>query len=229
MHSKNKLAIAMLLFMVFLNLGLALASPSGVSIVPGVTDTKPIIPAGFIDAQGGNFTNLNLSGETQTLAWQGYYGEISGNLTLSDGFNHTMYGWNALNLSGAKIFMSRASTIDWSSIAPQNDCAVDETLTGMWSDRVNATFVKDANAEMSVGDVLISANSTCAAWTYVNSSAQSSLFQELILTDGTSTVYATFVEQNSTGFDGSKHDFQMIVPDAYDRSTSTYYFYAEFS
>ena len=219
----------MLLLMVLLSLGLATAAPSGASITPGVTDTRPIIPLGLIDTQGGNYTPLNLSGETQTLAWQGFFGNVSGNVTLSDVNNNTLYSWQALNLSSAKIFASRSSIISWQSIAAQNNCSVDQNLTGTLSDRVNLTFVPSANVEMQVGDVTIAANSTCAAWTYVDSKAQSSVFQELILTDGISTVYAAFMNQSTSGFDSSTHDFQMIIPETQTRSTSTYYFYAEFS
>ena len=229
MRLKNKLAIAMLLLMVLLSLGLAIGAPTGVSVTPISTDTRPIKSLDVIDAQGGNYTPLNLSGETQTLAWQGFFGDIDGNVTLSDAANHTFFSWTAANLSEAKIFASRSSIISWSSIAAQNNCSIDQDLTGTLSDRVNATFVPSINAEMLIGDINISANSTCAAWTYINSTAQSSKFQELILTDGTSTIYAAFVEQNVTGFDSSKHDFQMILPETQNKSTSAYYFYAEFN
>jgi len=219
----------MLLLIVLLTLGLAVAIPSGVFVDQVATDTKPITQIGLINAQGGNFTELNISGETQTLAWQGYYGTIDANLTLSDDKNNTFYGWSAENLSTGKIFASRSSTVSWATIAAQNDCTVDESLTGTLSDRVNSTFSPSTNAEMLIGDINITANSTCAAWTYVNSTAQTDVFQELILTDGSSIVYAAFINQSTQGFDSNSYDFQMIIPETQNRSKSDYYFYSEFS
>ncbi|RLE47578.1 hypothetical protein DRJ25_02055 [Candidatus Woesearchaeota archaeon] len=229
MRLKNKLAIAMLLTIVLLSLGLAIGAPAGAIVNKLSADSMPVRPLGTISALGGKHTPLNLSGETQTLVWQGIFGDISGNVTLSDAANHTLYSWQALNLSNAKIFASRSSTVSWQSITAQNNCSVDQDLTGLFSDRVNATFTPSANAEILVGDISISANSTCAAWTYINSSAQTDKFQELILTDGVSTIYATAIEQNATGFDSSKHDFQMLLPETQNSSTSTYYFYVEYS
>jgi len=52
----------------------------------------------------------------------------------------------------------------------------------------------------------------------------------MALSDGVNTVYATIMEEDVTGYDGSKYDFQMIVPEdgspGFSGATA-YYIYVE--
>jgi hypothetical protein len=53
-----------------------------------------------IDALAGNVTQLNISGASNTQNWAGYYGNVTGTITLenSDGFR--MYTWDLTNPKG---------------------------------------------------------------------------------------------------------------------------------
>ena len=71
--------------------------------------------------------------------------------------------------------------------------------------------------------------------TYVNSTAQSTRFEEVVLYDSPqlgngNIVYATPLEQDYYGFNNQTFDFQMIVPEngapGFSGATA-YYFYAE--
>jgi hypothetical protein len=77
-------------------------------------------------------------------------------------------------------------------------------------------------------------NSTCRSIaTYVNDTAQASLesasFQEMLLQDGYNRmVYATLINQNTTGYNNQKYDFQMIVAEnEWQTTPTTYYLYVE--
>src|SRR3972149_2113802 len=46
-----------------------------------------------LDAFAGNVTQISLTAESQTKAWQGYFGNISGTIVLEDNFGFTFYDW----------------------------------------------------------------------------------------------------------------------------------------
>jgi len=57
-------------------------------------------------------------------------------------------------------------------------------------------------------------------------------FEEMVMYDGTSTVFATILEDQETGYDGTNYDFQMLVPDNGSASWTgaiPYYVYVELS
>ena len=43
-----------------------------------------------IEAEAGNITELTIDDRRTTQAWQGYYGNITGTITLDDANNYTM-------------------------------------------------------------------------------------------------------------------------------------------
>lgn len=227
MHLKRKLGIAVLAIVLALCLQGAMAAPDGAQITAGPGTTKPFLAVTQVDAQGGNSTNLSATTETQTVAWQGFFGEVTGNITLESANGDLFYRWE--NITSGTVFSSRDNAVDFSSIAAQNDCTIDEDLTGTDSDRVSNAFTASSNSELTVGTTTIAANSACATNTFINDAPQSTDFEELILTDdgGTTSIYATFVENDLTGFDGNTHDFQMMVPEFRNETTSTYFFYVE--
>lgn len=228
MRSRHKVGIAVFAIMLAILLPSVLAAPSGMDINAGPATTKGFFGAGLIGAQGGNATSLNASVETQTLAWQGFYGEVIGNVTLRDMNGNQIYSWEQLIENGT-VFASRDSNVDFTNITAQNDCTIDEDLTGTGSDRVNKTFTPSNNTEFRIGTSIIVAGTACTAHTYVNNASQSIDFEEIILTDngGQTSIFATKIENDATGFDGGQHDWQMIVPEYRNETLSTYYFYAE--
>jgi hypothetical protein len=216
---KALIAIALALFMV------ACAVPDGATVTTGTSVTKDFTATGTIGAQGGNATTLSATTETQTLVWQGFYGEVMGNITLKDAQNNALYSWASV---GGVVLASRDSNLLFSNITAQNNCTIDEDITGTGSDRVNNTFRNNSNTNFIIGQVLIAAGTSCATNTYVNNATQTTSFEEIIVTDdgGTTSIYATRIDSGTTGFDGQPHDFQMIVPSYENSTTLTYYMYA---
>ncbi len=224
---KNKklgVLVVFLLTLVLFSYGVY-ATPSGASVTPSAPETWNGGSVGSVAAYGGNITQIDLDSQTQTQVWQGYYGEVSGNMTLNDASGNTMYDWSLLGLSG-EVYASRVNNVAWGSVVAQNTCTTDEGLTGTGSDRVNRTFTASSNTAFSVGATAIGVNTACSTYTYVNNASQSASFEEILLDDGANSIYATFIDADTTGFDGSTHDFQLIVPVS-SGSTTTYYFYVE--
>lgn len=220
----KRVALAILLALM-LSVSPALAAVDGAQGTFGTATSKAFPQATLLDALGGRTTSASLANmSTQTRAWHGFYGLLFGNITLTGGTNYSLFSWTADNTG--VILMSTSSTVAFSNLTAQNTCAVDETLTGQGSDRVNNTFTPSANSELDIGHITIAANSTCATTTYVNS-APNTTYEEVILTDTANTVYATRSSANSTSFRGTPADYQIILPETTNSSSTTYYLYVE--
>src|SRR3989344_2655538 len=68
-----------------------------------------------VDARGGNVTELNIIALTETQSWQGYYGNVTGNIVLQDANTQMFYNWSNTNVSG-RIFASRSNSISWTTV-----------------------------------------------------------------------------------------------------------------
>lgn len=226
----NKFVIAAILLLAISAVA-AYAQPEGAKVTLGTEERGNVsITPGNATAAGGNITQINLSTRTITEAWHGFYGQMQGNITLEDSAGFRMYAW-LFNTTGGEMYASRSNAVSWGVIAAQNDCTIDEDLTGTGSDRTNLTFTPSSNTAFSVGTVNIGAGTACTTYTYVNNASQAVDFEEVILFDNSTntSVYAGLLELDTTGFDGGAYDFQIIVPDNRTTAVETYYFYAELS
>ena len=188
---------------------------------------------GSINAQGGNITNVDITVQSQTNAWQGYYGQVSGNLSLADASGDVMYAWTGPTIQG-EVFASMSNAVTWASIAAVNNitttinCTHGQNITGTGDDRVNKTFTISSGprANTNIGTQTITTNTACAANTYVSGAAPAQdQWEEYILTDGSNTVWATEINDSGTAFTGGAEDFQLIVPA--NQSVLVYYLYVE--
>ncbi|MEM2916440.1 MAG: hypothetical protein QXT19_03740, partial [Candidatus Woesearchaeota archaeon] len=187
--TRSILGIALLLFIAMVSSATVLALPEGLdNITIWASETRTPKTGTPITAQGGNITWLNVSVRSQTIAWQGFVGNLSNSgLVLDDASGDRFYAWNLTNISG-EIYASRNASIYWYNIWPNNICAVDEELTGKGSDRVSKTFTASANTRnFSVGTIEINSSTACSALPFVNGSRQktTNFFENIILTTST--------------------------------------------
>jgi len=196
-----------------------------------------------LQALAGNVSNIDLSGTTITKFWQGYYGDVTGTIVLGNALNFTLYQWASNNPEG-EIYASRIPTIAWdNNIECANDSTVrgEDTFVGSITnasggdvDTVNLTMNKTTHPAITVG----SHTFTNCRSTSVNAAGNGNIFWEVLLqenaTSPVTSIYSAIIAQNTVGFDGSSHDFQMIVPEpgsgteAYPNGvTTTYYFFVE--
>ncbi len=184
-----------------------------------------------ITAYGGNITWLHINLVQQTKSWQGFVGNASGEITLDDTASETLYSWNVTNMSG-EIYASTNCSIDWTTVAALNDCAVDDPLTGTGADSASNTFTPSSNAlTYTILTTTIAAGTACAAWPYVNDLPQSVDFENVILetSNGSNqTIYSAIINGSEPiGFDGEQFDYQMLVPVNQTAGSTTYCLYAE--
>lgn len=210
--------------------------PSGMQVMESTTRT--ISGISNVSAQGGNVTELRIDALTVTKTWQGYFGNITGNIRLDDANNNSFYVWgNTTNVAG-EVYAARNSTIQWSTVnctdAAERD--LEETYLGVTAvdgDSVTNTFNSTTHPSFNVGLTPIDSDSCFSTNANVNNTAQADAFHQILLSDNSSNIlYTTIIEGDTHGFDGRVTDFQLMVGenehDGNDGPT-TYYFFVELS
>lgn len=69
----------------------------------------------LIKAQAGNVSRLTLTGVSVTQAWQGFYGNVTGTITLDDMQNWTFYDWQIAEPQG-EIYAANATISNWETV-----------------------------------------------------------------------------------------------------------------
>ena len=96
-------------------LALAFALPVGASSVSaGTPVTLGTFSPGTASAWGGNITQVNLTINSTTLHWQGFYGSLTGSLKLASGNASnlsTLKTWPVSTISG-QVYVSTSSNVD---------------------------------------------------------------------------------------------------------------------
>ena len=181
--------------------------------------------------QAGNVTEMNISGQTITDHWAGFFGEISGNITLENSDGDVFYDWTGLTSVAGEVFASNDSGVNWAGIgcASVAEVLALETFLGIVPsdpDRINQTYTSTSHPAFNVsGTQLSGCNSTNA---YVNSGPSATAFYQILLTDTEGDpVFTTLINDTTTGFDGNTHDFQLLVAEPDSVGTTPLYFYVE--
>lgn len=234
------LRIVGILFVFCFALALVSALPTGPSgpIVPISSSRYSASNAQTADAVAGNVTEINLNANAVTQTWQGYFGNITGNVLLGDASNNTLYNW-ALASPQGEIYATRTAAVPaWANVRCSNvsELSVEDAFVGANqtrdADSINNTFATQVHDPFFVGSVPIGQDSCYSTNLYNASGAQSLYFEEVLLSDAAShgVIYTGLIDDNIFGFDGRTHDFQIMVGEdghSGDVATTTYYFYLE--
>jgi hypothetical protein len=183
-----------------------------------------------LGAQAGNVTEINLAGTQVTTHWAGFYGNITGNITLQDANGNLFYDWSGMGVPSGEVYASNTSTVSWSTIACANAANMTSTntflgMTGSNSDSVFNTYDAQSHGGFSVAGVSISADSCNSTNAYTNTGVNASYFQQVLLSDNRNIpVFATIINASATSFRSTAVDFQLLtgVP-----GTGTLYFFIE--
>ncbi len=216
------------------------ATGANVSVL-GSDSTTGVSPGLDNGVFGGNLTEMNISGNYTTKSWQGYYGNASGVITLSDSSNNTLYNWTMTSPEGV-IMASINDTIYWNNIQCFNYSAsgsyIAELQGGGATNQygTNLTQLEDEfNLEPQDIDGVDETFTLQGAGThdvfYINNnefsegecmntrifgsggSQNNGEFEEVILYEPSSysVVFASLLNENLMGFNDKTHDFQLMV------------------
>ncbi len=216
----------------------AYADPKGADLTYVNTETFSPSPESRTD-DGGNIVTLTINVEQQDDAWKGYVGNVTGVYVLKNSNNYSIYEWPAAAVITGEVYISRNSSLNFSSgaitCANAGEISAEESFFGMVSgdtDKIINTFNTTNHSAFNVGSNIIVQDSCNATALWVNDTVQTpsntSVFQEIILHDGSTLLYASLINDNKVGFDNTtSYDFQAIVAENRTSAGTTYYFYVE--
>lgn len=225
------LAVALGLFLTGVTSVLAVQGATGYTLGSTSRATFDDTSSVSVDAQAGNVTQLDLNGDTITAHWAGFYGNISGNVTLQDSDGKVFYDWTGVGVPAGEIFASTTGSVAWAGISCANSTLITtaETSLGIASsdaDGITETYSGNSHPGFQVGGVgLTGCNSTNA---YSDTGRVASLYYQILLvdTDGT-PVYTTLINDSATSFTGTSYDFELLVGESDTAGSTSMYFYIE--
>ncbi len=211
--------------------------------------------SGFaMSATSGNITAISIAHVQSSQYWQGYYGNISGEITLDDGSNNTLFSWALANPSGEIYASNQSNGIKWGNVTCVNltnatssdthgSSKINRTtiqsaynLTDQNAENISSTFNSTFSGTLNVATRTITSSDQCPQLTtYKNEAWQTVSFKEVLLFDNLSALlFTSIIQENVDGFRSGTdpHDFQMMVLEdgsagGPDSTSTTYYFYVE--
>ncbi|MFC1648277.1 hypothetical protein ACFL1B_02350 [Nanoarchaeota archaeon] len=216
----------------------AIAQPTGTDALTQQSSSRGNLTqtASSVQAQAGNVSEINIEATAITTAWQGYFGNITGSITLENSAGDVFYNWSGLGSFTGEVYAARTDSVAWATIGCV-DAAEMNSETGYLGksnsdpDSVWGTFSSKNHPEFLIGTATITANTCNSTNAYVDTGQDSARFYQVLLADGGSNiVYSTLIDQDQTGFNGIAYDFELLVGEngnASSSSTTPYYFFIE--
>lgn len=233
---KTTFGIMLSLFFVF-SFGITFAAdePYGVDSVTVKNseryDTSAITPK-QVNALAGNVTELSLNATAVTKYWQGFYGNVTGEIILADASGNNFYNWN-LTIPSGQVFASRSNAVTWTTINCSNETQIsqEETYLGQTAtdpDSVSNTFTLTSHPSFMIGSTTIAGCYSTKAYDSSGGQAVDDFWQ-ILLSDDTNIVYSTIIEDSAiSGFNNLPWHFELLVGEkGTDEATTPYYFYVQ--
>lgn len=202
-------------------------TPAGVTTSNG-NETINTGDPGNVTTEAGAVSQVDISQDTLTEKWAGFYGTVSGNLVLGDASGNNFYSWTANDFSSSKVI-----AVPGGSEAPSTIGTVDSPNTFLGTGFDTGTD-DAANTYNYTGTISLNGNTatdTALAKTY---DQNGQAFFDTYLVENTndgSTDAPAYIAQGvseQTGFDGETNvNYQMIVGVGEDSSEERFEFYLE--
>lgn len=215
------LALSIVMFAV----GAVAQTPAGVT-TSNANETVTTGEPGDVTTEAGAVSQVDISQDTLTEKWSGFYGTVSGNLVLGDASGNNFYTWTADDFSSSKVIAVPGGNATPSSIAAvsnPNNFLGSEFNSG--TDDANATF--NYTNDVTVNDD--TASDTALAKTFdQNGQAFFDTFLVENTNEGNQPAYVAQGVSEQTGFDGETNvNYQMMVGVGENKANERYEFYLE--
>jgi hypothetical protein len=221
-----------------------------ITIIRSSRANTSTFPPSTVQAEAGNITELRLVANAITKSWQGYYGNISGTITLQDVLGNVFYNWTTAEPQG-EIYASTNTTVSWLNIICFNfsgnstftgiNLTTEESRYGIQpndADGIDETYTQaslDSNffvGSRNITSVSATAGTTCQSTNTFTYGLQGVTgdFENTLLTDlAGALVFTTLIENDQAnnltdkiGFNNNTHDFQLLVAeDGHDGQEDT--------
>lgn len=241
---QNLFLFALLFGVVLAAVGSVLAEPFGAnSVTQEATSSSngSNYPPSSHGAYAGNVTEITVDGASVTQTWQGYYGNVTGSITLENAQGDVFYNWTGtVDPSSGEVYASTNDSLTWTEIGCYNlteptgyNLTLVEAQYNIAStdgDGLDETFTLNNHAAFTTGTTSFSGGD-CNNTQLFDSGGSGSFDEVLLYENSTSSlVFASLIQDNGDGFDAATHDFQMLVLEdghSGDTATTTYYFWVE--
>ncbi len=218
---KTMFIVLMILILAFASM--AIAAPTGGNITAsGAQDRGTGSTSESLTTEGGNLTEINVSGTSITSNWAGFYGNLAGGIELSDSSSNKFFEWTVTDMTGAVVYATNAAVSDWSgaTIQPATNTDMPAYINSAGTDNFTNTY---DSTEAFVSASLNEANTPYV--TTFDSTGNPGNLKSYALTDTSALIWAGLAVNNDDAFNGGVVDYQILVPA--DNSGQQYNFYLE--
>src|SRR3989344_5501931 len=184
--------LVLLSIFIMLSVGIFVyAAPQGPDTFSvGLSERLSVVANQNTAALAGNVTAFVIEGRTITRYWQGYFGNVSGNIVLADSAGNNLYVWN-VGAPDGEVYATRFNPVNWTNVWCANISDLENEdeaflLVNVSSDTdtINRTFNKSEFDTFYVGSInFTNGNQHCRS-TAVNNTGFGASFYEVILVDG---------------------------------------------
>lgn len=185
---------------------------------------------GEVTTQAGATTQVDISQDTLTEKWAGFYGTVSGSLVLGDASGNNFYQWTANDFSSSKVVAVPGGDAIPSSIAAVGS---PNSFLGGGFDQGTDDAASTFN---NTGDVTLNDNTASGTALARTFNQDGETFFETYLAENTndggtdSPAYIAQGVSEQTGFDGSTQvNYQMMVGVGENSDQKKFDFYLELS
>jgi len=223
--------VVVLLVLAIMTVSLVAGDPNGATLTEGPSGRGTDPSATQQTAVAGNVTQLDIDQTRLTDVWQGFYGNVTGEIVLEDGGSNRFYDWSYASTQG-EVYATRFEIADWSGINCTNSTQweAEETTLNIVSDAVdgiNETYNDVDHPAFSVGDVDFTTDLCQSTRPYNSSGTAGDFYNVLLSVNDTTVVYTSVLASGADGFNSNDWDFEILVPTDRTTGTASYYFYVE--
>jgi len=205
--------------------------PSPATLTEGLSGRGSDPSATQQTAVAGNVTQLDIDQTRLTDVWQGFYGNVTGEIILEDGSSNRFYDWSYASTEG-EVYATRFQIADWTSINCTNSTqweAEESTLNIVSTavDGINETYYDVDHPSFSVGTKSFAVDVCQSTRPYNSSGTAGDFYNVLLSVNDTTVVYTSVLASGADGFNSNDWDFEILVPTDRATGTASYYFYVE--
>jgi len=178
----------------------------------------------FNTTQGGYITEINITQlNTQTQNWQGFYGNVTGNIFLKGNLGtYSMFNWT-VDLTNSYVYATTNATgNNYSGLQNATPSELD-TLWGFGNitDNINGTYLPSTDDPTFVGNSLTDTYNATTASNFLDY-----VIQDVSVTppNKANVLWAAKIYAAKQNFKGTLSNFELLVPSL---ASEVYYFYLE--
>ncbi|MFH0737516.1 MAG: hypothetical protein V1827_02375 [Candidatus Micrarchaeota archaeon] len=198
---------------------------AGAGVTAGTQTRWTGASSGNVITEGGNITPVNVTADTLTDRWAGFWGEVSGALVLGNS-SLNIFKWTISTAPAGEVCVSTNNAFPFTTADGATGANIDTAWGfGLVADNGSATFT-GSNCAITLNEQSV----TNAA--YANHT--DSLYNTCALDDGafgnttSELAYCAVINSAGTNYLGGAADYELMVPtnNTVD-ATTQYYFYLE--